>query len=257
MARIPRLPMSPLPRVRFGGRFAESAPVAQHRHSGSELVLVTEGSCRISVDGAETLAGAVGTMFILPADVAHDQVNDAWCRTSYVVFDTVPLAFSDRPRCVVLAGDDPVLGWYEDVCRLSLAPGLASEPVLAGLLLAVLERLKAIEDRAATAQVLPRAIVEATRWLEANLVDTVCVDDIARAVRLSPSHLTALFRAHLGCPPLKYQQGLRLALARKLLRNSYLSVAEVAAACGYVDANYFIRVFRANIGTTPSRWRAR
>jgi len=248
--------MSPLPRVLFGGRFAEARPVAFHRHSGSELVLVTEGSCRISVTGAQTLAGEVGTMFILPADVAHDQVNDAWCRTSYVVFDAAPLAFSDRARCVALAGDDPAIGWYEDVCRLSLAPGLVGEPVLAGLLLAVLERLKAIEDRAASARVLPRALVEATRWIEANLIDAVRVDDIARAVGLSPSHLTALFRAHLGCPPLKYQQRLRLALARKLLRNSYLSVAEVAAACGYIDANYFIRVFRSNLGTTPSRWRA-
>ncbi len=249
--------MSPLPRVRFGGRFAETAPVALHRHAGSELVLVTEGSCRISVAGVEALDGVVGTMFILPADVEHDQINDVFCRTSYVVFDAVPLAFSDRARCVALASDDPALGWYEDVCRLSLAPGLASEAVLAGLLLAVLERLKAIEDHAASARVLPRAIVEAARWLEANLVEAVRVDHIARAVGLSPSHLTALFRAHLGCPPLKYQQRLRLALARKLLRNSYLSVAEVAAACGYVDANYFIRVFRSNLGTTPSKWRAR
>ncbi len=249
--------MSPLPRVHFGGRFAEAAPVPFHRHGGSELVLVTEGSCRIAVAGGDTLAGEVGTVFILPAATDHDQVNDAWCRTTYVVFDVAPMAFPDRARCVRLAADDPALGWYEDVCRLALAPGQANETVLGGLLLAVLERIKAIEDRTASARILPRAIVEATRWLEANLIEAVRVDDIARAVDLSPSHLSALFRAHLGCPPLKYQQRLRLALARKLLRNSYLGVAEVAAACGYVDANYFIRVFRANLGTTPSRWRAR
>ena len=99
------------------------------------------------------------------------------------------------------------------------------------------------------------AVIEATRFLERNLVDAVTVGDLARLVDLSPSHLTALFRAHLGCPPLKYQQRLRLALARKLLRDSYLRVGEVAAACGYADPNYFIRVFRAAAGVTPSRWR--
>ena len=256
MATRPALPLAPLPLLRTAGRFADAAPVGFHAHEASELVLVTEGSCRITVGEAEPLAGAAGALFVLPARTPHDQRNDGFCRTTYLTFDAAALAFADRARVVALAADDPALGWIEDCCRLWRAqPTPAGDGPLAGLLHAIFERVKAIEARDAGARALPRAVVEAARWLERNLIDAVTVNDLARLVELSPSHLTALFRAHLGCPPLKYQQRLRLALARKLLRDSYLRVSEVAAACGYADPNYFIRVFRAQVGRTPQAWR--
>ena len=83
------------------------------------------------------------------------------------------------------------------------------------------------------------------------------MNHLARASALSASHLAALFRQHLGCAPMAWLQQQRLELACRLLRNAYLSVAEVAAACGYPDANYFARLFRQRHGCTPGAWRRR
>jgi transcriptional regulator GlxA family with amidase domain len=72
---------------------------------------------------------------------------------------------------------------------------------------------------------------------------------------VSPSHLRALFHRHLAVSPSEHQVRLRLDLAAKLLRSSYLSMAEVAAAVGWQDANYFARRFAQFHGKRPRAWR--
>ncbi|WP_378144890.1 helix-turn-helix domain-containing protein [Cnuibacter sp. UC19_7] len=47
----------------------------------------------------------------------------------------------------------------------------------------------------------------------------------------------------------------RLDAARPLLRDTGLSVAEVAGSVGYADTTAFIRAWRADTGSTPGRWR--
>src|SRR5829696_5187747 len=115
MARSPSLPLAPLPRLHFAGRFAAAAAVGVHEHAGSELVLVEHGACRITVADGPALDGGEGTLFILPAARAHDQVNAGFCRTTYLSFAAAPLAFSDRARRVELTSDDPARSWIEDI----------------------------------------------------------------------------------------------------------------------------------------------
>jgi transcriptional regulator GlxA family with amidase domain len=95
------------------------------------------------------------------------------------------------------------------------------------------------------------------RYLERRSLEATTVGDLARHAGVSASHLGALFRARFGCGPLKYQLRLKLQLAAKLLANSYLGVAEVGAACGFPDPNYFSRIFRAQHGMPPREWRRR
>ena len=52
-----------------------------------------------------------------------------------------------------------------------------------------------------------------------------------------------------------YLYDFRLAIGRKLLENDYLSIKEIAARCGFADANYFIRAFRKRHGCSPGKLR--
>ncbi|MBQ6470895.1 MAG: helix-turn-helix transcriptional regulator [Victivallales bacterium] len=47
----------------------------------------------------------------------------------------------------------------------------------------------------------------------------------------------------------------RMDKAVRLLREGELSVGQVADACGYAGANYFIRQFRKKNGVTPQAFR--
>ena len=90
-----------------------------------------------------------------------------------------------------------------------------------------------------------------------NLNRNVSLTEMANAVHLSPSHLRQLFKRETGIPIARYGRKLRLAEARKLLRNTFLNVKEVAASVGIAGLSHFVRDFEKAHGTTPGRYAAR
>jgi transcriptional regulator GlxA family with amidase domain len=102
----------------------------------------------------------------------------------------------------------------------------------------------------------PRIAWAVTR-MEASLPDQFRVADLARAVNLSPSRFTALFRAHTGVSPAQYLQMRRLEHARSLIEGTFLTVKEVMARVGFNDPSHFTRAFARHHGTTPSGLRGR
>ncbi|MGR3343854.1 MAG: helix-turn-helix domain-containing protein, partial [Paracoccaceae bacterium] len=52
------------------------------------------------------------------------------------------------------------------------------------------------------------------------------------------------------------QEELRLDKSQSLLRNSPLSVTEIALACGFANSSHFSRVYSAKYRHPPSRIRA-
>jgi transcriptional regulator GlxA family with amidase domain len=95
------------------------------------------------------------------------------------------------------------------------------------------------------------------RHLHERCAEPVAIDHLAEIAGLSASHLQALFRRRFGCGAHRYQAQLRVERACALLMNPYLAIEAVAERCGFADANYFARVFRAATGASPRAWRKR
>lgn len=83
------------------------------------------------------------------------------------------------------------------------------------------------------------------------------VADIAATLRVTPNHLLKLFRRELALSTSEYLQNRRLIHAAGLLKENRLNIAEVAAASGFDDANYFSRLFRQKNQLTPLQYRRR
>lgn len=73
---------------------------------------------------------------------------------------------------------------------------------------------------------------------------------------LSETHLRRLFQAGVGMSPMRYVTYLRLEKAKHLLLNTNYSISEVGYAVGLEDPYYFSRVFKKEIGTSPSQYRS-
>lgn|SRR5689334_22105218 len=105
-------------------------------------------------------------------------------------------------------------------------------------------------------KILDRRVARAIALMVQHRARPLGVDDLARAVNLSPSYLTRLFREQLGCAPVEYDRAQRLEHAHELIRTSFLSIKEVMAACGWNDPSHFSRDFRARFAVSPSTMRA-
>nr|MBA3686487.1 helix-turn-helix transcriptional regulator [Planctomycetota bacterium] len=78
---------------------------------------------------------------------------------------------------------------------------------------------------------------------------------MASAFAISPNYLSRLCRMRAGCSFIDFVNGVRLERAAGMLRAMDVPVGEVARACGFSDAGYFIRRFRRAYGCTPGAFR--
>ncbi len=92
---------------------------------------------------------------------------------------------------------------------------------------------------------------EAITLMEANIEETIELDELAGYVGLSRRQLERLFQKYLHCSPSKYYLKLRLYRARQLLRQTSMSIIEIATACGFVSSPHFSKCYRIHIGISP------
>lgn len=94
-------------------------------------------------------------------------------------------------------------------------------------------------------------LVEAIILMEANIEEIIELDELAMYVGLSRRQLERLFQKYLQCSPSKYYLKLRLNRARQLLRQTSMSIIEIATACGFVSSPHFSKCYRVYIGISP------
>jgi len=227
-----------------------------HRHPGTEFIYVNKGRCVTVVEGSdEKLEGRPGWLYVIPRGASHDQDRPELSRTTYVVARIDGRVGRAFPRLLYVGPDSHEARWLLDIYDLGGAHGDAASATRNALMHAVVERLRMRVANAESGERVPQAVATAISFLRDNVREDVAVDDVARAVNLSPSRAAAVFKKHCGCGIVAYQQGLRMEMARTLLQDPYMRVSEAANACGYADVNYFIRLFRKRNGLSPNEWR--
>ena len=93
-------------------------------------------------------------------------------------------------------------------------------------------------------------------WIELHLAEPLTVALLARQAGMSVRSFHRHFRGKVGQSPLEYIVRQRIARAKELLAaHPPERIDEIAARCGFDDANYFSRVFRARAGMAPSKVR--
>ncbi|MFI6904715.1 helix-turn-helix domain-containing protein [Nonomuraea sp. NPDC050394] len=88
-----------------------------------------------------------------------------------------------------------------------------------------------------------------------RLAEPLTLADMADEVYLSVFHLVRVFRAATGETPHRYLARLRIEKARHLLRESGLTVAEIAPLCGFAGPGALSAAFLRHTGTRPSAYR--
>lgn len=178
----------------------------------------------------------------------------------------------DVPEQVaVLAGDDDEL-----LCQVCTPPlsGMVTPAEQVGheaarLLHAVIkgEELPDEDLRIAEAEINTRESTEtlaisdpdvrkAMHYIREHLQSQILqVSELAEALGLSRRALERRFVKSLGHGPAHEIQKSRLKLVAKLLRETDMSISDIAARVGYSSSEYLIRVFKKDRGYTPNQFR--
>lgn len=102
---------------------------------------------------------------------------------------------------------------------------------------------------------LPSGIVYLLQYIGSVFLEPVSLEDIADHVHLNKAYLTTLFKKYTGYTIGEYITLQRIHYAKKLLRESSLSVSEVCYRSGYNDPSHFCRTFKHLEHVTPLAYR--
>jgi AraC-like DNA-binding protein len=130
------------------------------------------------------------------------------------------------------------------------------EAVLAHLTLLLVEVARLARDVVGEFRLNDEPLLaEVFGHIEERYREPISLKDVARAVSLSPGHLTTVVRRKTGRTVMEWIGERRMAEARRLLVETDLSVEEVGRQTGYNDPTHFVRTFRRAHGVTPLGWR--
>jgi transcriptional regulator GlxA family with amidase domain len=101
------------------------------------------------------------------------------------------------------------------------------------------------------------ALQELQRWVAANPALDHSVTSLAKRMELSPRHFARLFRNEVGITPATWVEETRVNAARQLLEQGHETPKQVAAHCGFADADTLRRAFARHVGVTPAAYRKR
>lgn len=99
------------------------------------------------------------------------------------------------------------------------------------------------------------SISRTAAYMESHFMDDISIKELLDVSHYSQRHFIRLFSATYSTTPQQYLLGIRIRHACTMLQDKSLSVTEIATRCGFNDSNYFCRVFKKNIGVTPSIYR--
>ncbi|KOS05585.1 hypothetical protein AM493_05715 [Flavobacterium akiainvivens] len=88
-----------------------------------------------------------------------------------------------------------------------------------------------------------------------NLNRTISLGEVARAVHLSPSHFSTLFKGKTGFSPIEYFNQLKMQKACQYLHFTELRIKDISRELGIADYYYFSRLFTKTMGISPFAYR--
>lgn len=184
-----------------------------------------------------TQSAGFHALFVLEPHITKEYVFKSRLKLSHDKYEEVKML------------TDNMLNEYEHdhECRKTMLVSLFLK------LAATLSRLYSFDDSIVEQDIIN--IARAASYIEKNFRENISVADLARYSHYSERHFIRIFSKTYHTTPLEYLIDLRINHACIMLKNTDLTVSEIATYCGVSDGNYFSRIFKKRIGCSPTAYR--
>lgn len=241
--------------------------LAPHRHARlHQVLLVEKGGGSVTLDG-KTHVLSKGSLVNVPPEHVHsfrfEKGTHGWVTTladelmDQLLVGVGTLRSELNQACVLLA--DP---WVTQTVHQIWLEFSAQEKAralvlrgLSGVLLGWIARQ--LQEETSEAKLNESALVQRFKALiEQNYTAHWTVNQYAKALSISPTHLSRLTRSANGISALRMIEARLMREARRNLAYTNLSISTIAYALGFSDPAYFSRVFTRDAGVSPKVFRS-
>jgi len=257
---MPEISVLSLPAMLARGRWRLETPhaIAAHR-----FYWITRGQGRISIGGL-TRGFSQNTVLFVPASRVHGLVAGLTLQGYAVTLPdhlAVPVPGNPaRIRAASIFEQARISGYLEQIAAEFTAGGAGSGDAMESyltLLSVWIERKQAQNDwqsgRPETAAT--RLVAGFLQWIETALGAKPTVGAAARALGVTPTHLTRVCRTHIGQSASAIIRARVIYEASVQLADTTARIGEIGASLGFATPAYFSRVFQSIRGQSPRDFR--
>lgn len=102
---------------------------------------------------------------------------------------------------------------------------------------------------------IPDEISYLVQYIGANFHQELSLKKLSGLIHMNPAYTSSIFHKYTGTTINKFISIKRIHHAKKLLRETSLSVTDIAYQCGYNNHSYFIKMFKRMESTSPAIYR--
>jgi AraC-like DNA-binding protein len=247
----------------------------EHTHGFYHIVLYTKGHGKYSKEG-QSYEAKPGTCVLVHPGQRHDFVSQ-WEQTTY---DEITFSMESPEGKILYLPFDELLSLYLGA-KISLISdimlSLDQIYVLHNLLTLTTDHLNSSKlfsayhaqyDLAAIFNFLIKNTILTTEkpttgspfeaikeYMERHYFEQFSAEELAKKAGVSKGYFFRGFKQQYGVSPLAYQQAIRIEASKTLLKTTTLRCNEIAWRVGFSDVYFFHRIFKKDVGLTPTQFR--
>ena len=200
-------------------------------HAGSKMELYKE------------VLGDEGWEYIL---VHYKVLNEEYCKDSLLDLNFTLKVYSDRNKEIILL--------LEKLIQLNKQAGYRNELISKALLYEIISNI--LDFSAERMEYQQRdPLKRVIDYIHKNLDKNLAITELAEEFGMNAKQFSYLFQKKMGLSPKKYIMDIQIKRAKELIIEEDISISEIAALVGYDDSLHFSRIFKQNLGMSPSKFR--
>ncbi len=231
-----------------GSNNIEKANFPEHTHRYCEIIYSRSELVHFTVDG-KSYDLTPGYVTVVPPGCVHSQYSDC----PFIDLNLNAMNADFNVPVIVFDEDGEVLRLMEVIRGIAEKREHNFQLTIEYLYQAIILIIKRLEDRGHI-----KNFTSSFRNLLIGNISNEAFDVTAEIENTgyNPNYFRRAFCKDFGQTPLEYLTWLRITNAKQLLTlDSFKSVSEIAAQCGFSDSLYFSTCFKKHVGRSPLQYR--
>ena len=92
-------------------------------------------------------------------------------------------------------------------------------------------------------------------YIDEHFREKIYIEELSAMINVSPDYFTKMFKESIGKTPIDYINGMKVNTAMDLLCTTEMAMTEIAESIGFCNPNYFHKIFKQYMLTSPLAYR--
>lgn len=250
--------------------------VGEHWHEDIEIMYVTDGVLNFRVNGENLVLKKGEGIFVNSRRIHSNWTKKGeecefictimhpsyFCASPYIEQKYIaPLLSNSSFDYLLLSQND----WTKEIGQ-GLDELFKQRADAASFELKILENaykyMRLIYENYDTSSILPQTapihlntFKQMLNYLQNHYMEKLSLDEIAKAGNVGKTLCAKLFKKYVNATPGDYLITYRIVKSTDMLRNTDLSITDIAYKCGFTSGSHFTKTFGEIIGCTPNKYR--